>query len=168
LDVAGDRRRLCYFSDMAETIGKGVVDNGNMGYWSGTIKAATHSINHPLFLIGFSYFTLPPADYLPQGNRNQILWRAEPLPGTSIPESIALSQPLQQFLRQQPEIDRTLFIDRPGGLRAISIILKPEYGTDGTLSAMVQRLRQQSGNFAGYRFFDPKSFIHFSRSWEGI
>lgn len=134
---------------------KGLLTTVTWGIGRGRLKQRLIVLTIPLFLIGFSYFTLPPADYLPQGNRNQILWRAEPLPGTSIPESIALSQPLQQFLRQQPEIDRTLFIDRPGGLRAISIILKPEYGTDGMLSAMVQRLRQQSGNFAGYRFLIP-------------
>lgn len=72
---------------------KGLLTTVTWGIGRGRLKQRLILLTIPLFLIGFSYFTLPPADYLPQGNRNQILWRAEPLPGTSIPESIALSQP---------------------------------------------------------------------------
>lgn len=108
----------------------------------------------PVGLLATSILLLPPADYLPEGNRNLILWLAEPFPGTSIPESIKLSEPLQDFLKSQPEVDRVMFIDRPGR-RAISAILKPEFATDRGLAAMVKRLRAESGNFPGYRFLVP-------------
>ncbi|MEO0844559.1 MAG: hypothetical protein AAF063_37720, partial [Cyanobacteria bacterium J06643_5] len=41
----------------------------------------------PITLLFISVQLLPPADYLPEGNRNLILWLAEPFPGTSIPEA---------------------------------------------------------------------------------
>jgi hydrophobic/amphiphilic exporter-1 (mainly G- bacteria), HAE1 family len=109
----------------------------------------------PLGLLVASIFFLPSADYLPEGNRNMVVWRAEPLPGTSIPESIRQSEPLQAFLREQPEIDRVMFVDRPGGLRAISGILKPEFATTNGLSEMIERMRAKSSEFAGYRFLIP-------------
>jgi HAE1 family hydrophobic/amphiphilic exporter-1 len=109
----------------------------------------------PLTLLVVSIFLLPPADYLPEGNRNQVVWRAEPLPGTSIPEAMKQSQPVQAFLRKQPEVDRILFVDRPGGLRAITAILKPEFATTKGLSDMIDRMRKASSNFAGYRFMVP-------------
>jgi hydrophobic/amphiphilic exporter-1 (mainly G- bacteria), HAE1 family len=108
----------------------------------------------PVGLLVVSILGLPPADYLPEGNRNLVVWRAEPLPGTSIPESIAQSEPLRKFLREQPEIERVMFVDRPG-FRTIAGILKPEYATTSGLSNMIERMRAQSNNFAGYRFIVP-------------
>ncbi|MGL4623069.1 MAG: efflux RND transporter permease subunit, partial [Chroococcidiopsis sp.] len=108
----------------------------------------------PVILLFTSIFLLPPADYLPEGNRNLVFWVAEPLPGTSIPEAIRLSQPARDFLRQQPEIDRVMFVERPGR-RGIAAILKPEFATTNGLADMVTRMRQQSNNFPGYRFMIP-------------
>jgi hydrophobic/amphiphilic exporter-1 (mainly G- bacteria), HAE1 family len=108
----------------------------------------------PVLLLISSIFLLPPADYLPEGNRNLVLWLAEPLPGTSIPESIRLSAPARDWLRSQPEIDRVMFIERPGR-RAIAAILKPEFATSSGLAEMVERMRSQSNNFPGYRFLIP-------------
>jgi hydrophobic/amphiphilic exporter-1 (mainly G- bacteria), HAE1 family len=109
----------------------------------------------PVALLIVSVLLLPPADYLPEGNRNQVVWRAEPLPGTSLPEAIEQSKPVQAFLRKQPEVERIMFVDRPGGLRAISAILKPEFATTKGLSDMIERMRAASNNFAGYRFMVP-------------
>jgi hydrophobic/amphiphilic exporter-1 (mainly G- bacteria), HAE1 family len=108
----------------------------------------------PVGLLVLSILGLPPADYLPEGNRNLVVWRAEPLPGTSIPESIAQSEPLRKFLREQPEIERVMFVDRPG-FRSITGILKPQYATTNGLSEIIERMRAQSNNFAGYRFLVP-------------
>ncbi|MGL4881157.1 MAG: efflux RND transporter permease subunit, partial [Waterburya sp.] len=108
----------------------------------------------PVALIFVSILLLPPADYLPEGNRNLVLWAAEPLPGTSIPEAIELSAAPREFLRQQPEVDRVMFIERPGR-RAIATILKPEFATTQGLADMVERMRAQSSNFPGYRFLVP-------------
>ncbi|HIK06042.1 MAG TPA: efflux RND transporter permease subunit [Trichormus sp. M33_DOE_039] len=109
----------------------------------------------PVVLLVVSVLLLPPADYLPEGNRNLVVVRAEPLPGTSIPEAIRQSEPIRKFLRSQPEVERTLYVDRPGALRGIATILKPEFATTTGLAEMVDRLRAQSGNFAGYRFIIP-------------
>lgn len=109
----------------------------------------------PVSLLFMSFLLLPPADYLPEGNRNQIQWRVEPLPGTSITEAIEQSKPVREFVRAQPEVDRVMFIDRPGAMRSISAILKPEFATTRGLAEMVNRFRAASSNFAGYRFMVP-------------
>ena len=108
----------------------------------------------PVSLIFVSILLLPPADYLPEGNRNLLFWAAEPLPGTSIPEAIRLSAAPREFLRQQPEVDRVMFVERPGR-RAIATILKPEFATTQGLADMVERMRAQGNNFPGYRFLVP-------------
>ncbi|MEJ1930417.1 efflux RND transporter permease subunit [Nostoc sp. NIES-2111] len=109
----------------------------------------------PVALLVISFMLLPPADYLPEGNRNLVVLRAEPLPGTSIPEAIRQSESIQAFLRSQPEVDRIMYVDRPGALRGVATILKPEFATTTGLAQMVDRIRGQSNNFAGYRFIIP-------------
>jgi HAE1 family hydrophobic/amphiphilic exporter-1 len=109
----------------------------------------------PVVLLVISIFLLPPADYLPEGNRNIVLWRAEPLPGTSIPEAIRQSEPLQAFLRSQPEVDRIMYVDRPGAIRGVATILKPEFATTKGLANMVDKMRAKINDFAGYRFMVP-------------
>ncbi|MDJ0737600.1 MAG: efflux RND transporter permease subunit [Nostocaceae cyanobacterium] len=108
----------------------------------------------PVTLIFVSFQLLPPADYLPEGNRNLILWLAEPFPGTSIPEAISLSEEPRNFVSQQPEVMRTLYIQRPG-LKAIAAFVKPELATGNTMESIVGRLRKAGGNFPGYRFMVP-------------
>lgn len=108
----------------------------------------------PLVLLVGSFLLLPPADYLPEGNRNLVLWLAETLPGTSVQEAIRLSEPARTFLRSQPEVQNVMFIERPGR-RAIAATLKPEYATGPVLSDMVDRMRAQSNSFPGYRFMVP-------------
>ena len=109
----------------------------------------------PITLLFISVQLLPPADYLPEGNRNLILWLAEPFPGTSIPEAIKLSQGARDFVSEQPEIMRSLYVHR-NGLRAIAAFVKPEEATGNKLDEIVDRFRKQSGNFPGYRFLVPR------------
>ncbi len=109
----------------------------------------------PVGLLLVSIVLLPPADYLPEGNRNLVVLRAEPMPGTSIPEAIRQSQPVQDFLRSQLEVDRIMYVDRPGALRGIATILKPEFATTAGLAEMVDRLRAKASDFADYRFVIP-------------
>lgn len=137
--------------------GQGVLENGLAATvaWAlgpGRTLRRLLVLAIPLALIGVSYALLPPADFLPDGNRNLVIWRAEPLPGTSLPEAVRQSEPLKAFIRAQPEIERTWYVDRPGGLRGVLSILKPEFATAAGLDAMVERLRTQTHNFAGYRF----------------
>ncbi|BAZ16460.1 cation/multidrug efflux pump [Calothrix sp. NIES-4071] len=109
----------------------------------------------PIGLMVASIFLLPPADYLPEGNRNLLVWRAEPMPGTSIPEAIRQSEPVRAYLRKQPEVERVMYVDRPGAIRGITAILKPEFATSNGLAMMIERMRKASNNFAGYRFMVP-------------
>ena len=109
----------------------------------------------PIILLVASFQLLPPADYLPEGNRNLILWLAEPFPGTSIPEAIKLSQAPRDFISEQPEVENTIYVYRPG-LRAVAGFVKPELSTGKNLDDIVNRLRQASANFPGYRFLVPR------------
>jgi hydrophobic/amphiphilic exporter-1 (mainly G- bacteria), HAE1 family len=139
--------------------------------WQGKVEAkvaqtvswslGVHRIGRRLFILAIpvsllitTIWFLPPADYLPEGNRNLVLWLAEPLPGTSVQESVKLSEPARQFLRAQPEVNNVLMVQRTG-FRAIAATLKPEFATTQGLSSVIQRMTLQSGNFAGYRFLFP-------------
>ncbi|NJM21244.1 MAG: efflux RND transporter permease subunit [Richelia sp. SM1_7_0] len=117
----------------------------------------------PITLLFISTQLLPPADYLPEGNRNLILWLAEPFPGTSIPEAVKLSQGARDFVSQQPEIMRSLYVHR-NGLRAIAAFVKPEAATSSKLDQIVDRFKQQSNNFPGYRFLIPRRVSIFQDS----
>ena len=109
----------------------------------------------PVTLLLISFQLLPPADYLPEGNRNLILWLAQPFPGTSIPEAVKLSQGPRDFVSQQPEIMRSLYVHR-SGLRAIAAFIKPEESTGNKLDEIVDRMRKAGANFPGYRFLFPR------------
>jgi multidrug efflux pump subunit AcrB len=131
--------------------------------WSlgrGRLKRRLAVLAIPVTLLVVSALLLPPADYLPEGNRNLVFWSAEPLPGTSIPESIRISEPAREFLHSQPEVDRVMMVERPGR-RGIATILKPEFATSSGLADMVERMKSQSFNFPGYRFMFPTRFSIF-------
>ncbi|MTF39335.1 efflux RND transporter permease subunit [Cyanobacterium aponinum] len=125
--------------------------------WSlgeGKLKRRLFVLASPLLLLIISLQLLPPADYLPEGNRNLIIWLAEPYPGTSIPEAIELSDAPRNFVAQQPEVMRTLYVHRPGR-RIIAAFIKPELATSNNLNSLVERLRAKSNDYPGYRFLIP-------------
>ena len=109
----------------------------------------------PLFLLTITTRLLPAADYLPEGNRNLVLWLSEPFPGTSIPEAVDLSAGPRQFVSEQPGVIRTIYVHRPG-LRAVAAFLDPEEATGSNLDGMVNRMRAASANYPGYRFLVPR------------
>ncbi|NJP12310.1 MAG: efflux RND transporter permease subunit, partial [Leptolyngbyaceae cyanobacterium RU_5_1] len=115
----------------------------------------------PIALLISSITLLPPADYLPQGNLNFVLWLTETFPGTSVPEAIELSAPARAFLKQQPEIANTFFAHFPQ-FHGIGISLKPESATGSGLAAMEQRLMGQSFSYPGYKFMFPIRFPIFN------
>ena len=126
--------------------------------WSlgrGKLKRRLIVLALPIMLLFTSFQLLPPADYLPEGNRNLIMWLVEPFPGTSIPEAVELSTAPRDFITEQPEIMRTIYAHRPG-FRAILGFLKQELATGNNLDDMVNRLREESANFPGYRFLVPR------------
>ncbi|WP_413166568.1 efflux RND transporter permease subunit [Capilliphycus salinus ALCB114379] len=109
----------------------------------------------PLVMLVVSVLLLPPADYLPEGNRNLVLWLAEPFPGTSIPEAIELSEEPRLFAREQPNVIRVLYVHRPGR-RLMAVFLDPMKSTSKNLNGLVDNLRSVSGNYPGYRFLVPR------------
>ncbi|PZD73147.1 Multidrug resistance protein MdtC [Acaryochloris thomasi RCC1774] len=108
----------------------------------------------PILLLFASSQLLPPADYLPEGNRNMIIWLAEPFPGTSIPEGIELSQAPRDLLSSQPEIMHTVSIHRSSD-RFIGGFVKSEEATSNKLNNLVDLLNARSNDFPGYRFLVP-------------
>lgn len=125
--------------------------------WSlgrGRVKRRLFVLAVPVVLLVTSFLLLPPADYLPDGNRNNLRWLNESMPGTSLPEAVRQSQPVRDWLKSQPEVERVLHVDRPGS-RSINVVLKPEFATTSGLSDMLDRMRSVSQQFAGYRFLVP-------------
>ena len=118
------------------------------------VKRRLALLSIPVTLLVASIFLLPPADYLPEGNRNLILWLTEPFPGTSVSEAVKLSAPARDFLKQQPEVGDTFFVNLPQ-FRAIGVTLKPESATSNGLADMVERLTGKSFGYPGYRFMFP-------------
>lgn len=97
---------------------------------------------------------LPQADYLPEGNRNLVIWLTEPFPGTSTEESVRLTDDVRNFVREQPEVRNTFFVSRPG-LRGIGFDLKERYANGAGLNGMIGRLLPAGGQFPGFRFLFP-------------
>jgi hydrophobic/amphiphilic exporter-1 (mainly G- bacteria), HAE1 family len=118
------------------------------------IKRRLVLLSVPIVLMVSSILLLPPADYLPEGNLNFILWLTETFPGTSVPESVELSADARAFLQQQPEIENTFFANFPQ-FRGIGISLKPEAATGSGLTEMVERLIGKSFGYPGYKFMFP-------------
>jgi len=57
----------------------------------------------PIVLLVASIFLLPPADYLPEGNRNLVLWLTEPFQEPVSPEAVELSAPAREFSNSNPK-----------------------------------------------------------------
>lgn len=106
-----------------------------------------------LGLLAVSYILLPPADYLPSGNRNLILWLTEPYPGTSLPEAEELTRPAVEFLKQQEMIGNTFLVF--GRFRAIGVKLKDEYANGTNLQQTVGMLYGVGSQFPGFRYVLP-------------
>lgn len=108
----------------------------------------------PVALLVASYPLLPAADYLPEGNRNIVIWLAETFPGTSIPEAVRLADAPGRFVLEQPNVFRSIYVHRPGR-KLIGAFIEPELSTGKNLNDLVDRLREASSNFPGYRFMVP-------------
>ena len=129
----------------------------NTACWSigqGRIRRRLIALSLPILLFVFGALLLPPADYLPQGNRNLILWLSETLPGTSVQEAIALSAKPRAFIQSQPEVERVFFVHSPR-FKAMGIALKDAYANGRGLDALASRLIPKSFNYPGYRFMFP-------------
>ena len=95
----------------------------------------------------------PPAEYLPTGNRNLVMFFAEPIPGTK-PE--AISENYERFEREVmswPEFERMFAVS--GGFNGGGIVLKDEYATAEGLEQFVKKLFPVGFMLPGWRSFVP-------------
>lgn len=106
-----------------------------------------------LSLLLVAYVLLPPADYLPQGNRNLIFWLMEPYPGTSIPEAEVLTEKPIQQLEDMEMVGDTFLVY--GGFRGVGIKLKEEYHSGANLEKLMGRLMPMGMGYPGFRFVFP-------------
>ena len=95
----------------------------------------------------------PSAEYLPTGNRNLVMFFADPIPGTR-PEKIReLYRPLEEFLLAQPETERMFAV--AGGFNGGGVLLKPEFADGKTLAAFHGRMFGPAMGLPGFRFVVP-------------
>jgi len=95
----------------------------------------------------------PPAEYLPTGNRNMVMFFADPIPGTR-PEAIAENfKPFEDWMRAQPETDRMFTVS--GGFNGGGVILKDEFSDGKSLAAFHQRMFGPAFTLPGFRFLVP-------------
>lgn len=110
-----------------------------------------------LLIVAGSLATLrlaPPAEYLPVGNRNMIMFFADPIPGTRPAQVQENISPLEQFVLAQPEVDRMFSVVGPrfnGG----GFVLREEAATADGLAEFHRRLFGPASGLAGFRFVVP-------------
>ena len=96
----------------------------------------------------------PPAEYLPTGNRNLVMFFASPIAGTRPEAARANFRPLERWLLAQPETDRTFAVIAPrfnGG----GVVLKDEHGNAEGLDGFHKRMFGPTATMAGFRFVVP-------------
>lgn len=96
----------------------------------------------------------PPAEYLPTGNRNLIMFFAAPIAG-SRPEAVQQAfRPLEEFLLAQPETERT-FCVIASRFNGGGVLLKEEFATPEKLAEFHKRMFGPTSQMAGFRFVVP-------------
>jgi hydrophobic/amphiphilic exporter-1 (mainly G- bacteria), HAE1 family len=94
----------------------------------------------------------PPAEYLPTGNRNLVMFFADPIPGTK-PEAVAENYArFERFVMAQPETERMFSVS--GGFNGGGIVLKDEFATAEGLEQFHGKLFYGM-TLPGWRFFVP-------------
>ena len=97
---------------------------------------------------------LPPAEYLPSGNRNLIITLAKPLPGMNLQKVAAAAAPYEKFLLQMKERKRIFTVFNPR-FNAIGLIVKDEYSDEKSMNRILRKLRFKAFSMPGFRFMFP-------------
>jgi HAE1 family hydrophobic/amphiphilic exporter-1 len=97
---------------------------------------------------------MPPAEYLPTGNRNLVFFFASPIPGTR-PEAVRDNfAPLESFILDQPETGQ-VFAVTGARFNGGGVILKDEYADGKTIADFHARLYGPAATLAGFQFIVP-------------
>lgn len=122
--------------------------------WPGSLLAKTGAV---LLVAAAAVWTLsltPSAEYLPSGNRNLILFFADPIPGTR-PEAIKKNiEPLERWALAQPEVDR-MFAVTGRNFNGGGIVLKEGHDTAEGLAAFHGRMFGPAMGLSGFNFCIP-------------
>ncbi len=97
---------------------------------------------------------VPPAGYLPNGNRNLTLYLGQPVPGMRNEAMVKAMQPLEQWLLTQPEIDR-YFLVLAGAFNGGGVVLKDEYADGPGLQAFQTKFLPVTFSVPGFRYLIP-------------
>lgn len=97
---------------------------------------------------------VPPAGYLPTGNRNMIFFFAQRIPGMRAEALAQAMLPLEQWMMDQPETDRYFMVISPG-FNGGGAMLKEELADGPTLDAYLQRMMPVAMGIPGYRAVVP-------------
>ncbi len=97
---------------------------------------------------------VPPAGYLPSGNRNLTLFLGQPVPGMRNEALVETMKPLEEWLLTQPEIER-YFLVLAGQFNGGGVVLKDEYATGPGLQGFQQRFLPVTFSVPGFRFLIP-------------
>ncbi len=95
----------------------------------------------------------PPAEYLPTGNRNLVMFFADPIPGTRIEAVREYYRPFEEFVLAQPETLRMFSVS--GGFNGGGMILRDEYANAEGIASFHERLFGPAMGLAGFRFVVP-------------
>lgn len=95
----------------------------------------------------------PPAEYLPTGNRNLVMFFSDPIPGTR-PEAVEKNyRPFEDWLLAQPETERTFTV--AGGFNGGGVVLKDAYSDGPSIDAFHRKMFGPAFTLAGFRFIVP-------------
>lgn len=97
---------------------------------------------------------VPPAGYLPSGNMNLTLYLGQPIPGMRTEALEEVMMPLEQWLLDQPEIDR-YFLVLAGAFNGGGVALKDEYADGPGLQAFQRKFTPITFSIPGFRFMIP-------------
>lgn len=97
---------------------------------------------------------VPPAGYLPSGNRNLTLYLGQPIPGMRTEALEEVMMPLEQWLLEQPEIDR-YFLVLAGAFNGGGVVLKDEFANGPGLQAFQRKFTPITFGVPGFRFMIP-------------
>jgi HAE1 family hydrophobic/amphiphilic exporter-1 len=99
-------------------------------------------------------FVIPPAGYLPSGNANLIFYFGDPIPGMRPEALVKLMSPLEQWLRDQPDLQR-YFLVVGQRFNGGGVVLKEEHADGPGLDSFQQRMMPHCLSVPGFRSLIP-------------